>query len=67
MNLKLNIKVLQEMENDFGHLISLTNRIGDPQVKAKFAAEIEEKLKAVQLLKDHYKRVLSQVQAINQR
>lgn len=67
MNLKLNIKVLLQMEEDFARLAQLAQKIGDPEVKAKFEAEITEKYNAVRLLKLHYQSVLLKVETLNQR
>lgn len=53
------------MEQDLLSLQLLINKVQDPEMNAKLSAELVEKLKAVHLLRNHYRAILSKIEAIN--
>lgn len=64
MNLKLNIKVLDQMREDILSLAVYVDRVQDPVKKETMGKELLEKIKAIDLLRTHYKKVLDQVSVL---
>lgn len=60
MNLKLNLKVLRQMDADFHQMEIrvLSDKRLDKEAKDRFIEEIHEKRKAINMLFLHYKTVL---------
>lgn len=60
MNVKLNLKVLRQMDADFHQMevkVLSDKRIKE-EIKKKWIEEIHEKRTAIKLLFDHYKTVI---------
>ncbi len=59
MNVKLNLKVLKHMDEDFNRIIIQVSRFKDKKIKDTLFKELDEKKRCVKILFDHYKAVLN--------
>lgn len=60
MHVKLNLKVLKQMDDDMLRLVLWVERgIKDDGQRAKLMEEIQQKRECIKVLWDHYQKVLS--------
>ena len=58
MNIKLNLKVLKQMDEDFDRIILQVAKMQNEQTKEALMKEIAEKKRCIRILFEHYKAVL---------
>lgn len=58
MNIKLNLKVLNEIKEDLNRVEAQLVRFRDPAVQEKYRAEVKKMQEAANRLFEHYKIIL---------
>lgn len=58
MNIKLNLKVLNEIQEDLARVQAQIHRFKDPEVQAKYREQVAKMQDAAKLLHQHYEIIL---------
>lgn len=58
MNIKLNLKVLHEINEDLNRVEAQLVRFRNPEVQAKYREQVKKMQEAARLLYTHYKTIL---------
>jgi len=58
MNIKLNLKVLNEIKEDLARVEAQLIRFRDPAVQAKYREQVNRMQEAAKILHEHYKIIL---------